>query len=130
MGETVVQTLLEDYEAEVQQISSKYACTDPWFTEQLTRSRAGDENAFRAICSSCLGLILDVAKKRWQPDCPLELIELVQEGNARLMKVLKRFSGAGAEEFLRQLKPAVDAWFTLLLQHPEWAQARWALFRT
>src|SRR4051794_31310369 len=90
-------------------------CADPWFAEQLAMSRAGDEEARRRICGSCLRLVLEVAKRRWRPDCLLSLLEFVEEGNAILMKTMRRFAGSTAPEFLRQLTQNVESWYTTLL---------------
>jgi DNA-directed RNA polymerase sigma subunit (sigma70/sigma32) len=125
-SEVAVQPALEVYEAELRRLTEGANCTDPWFTEQLARARTGDEDAGRAICGSCLKLVLEIAKKEWRAESPLNMLEWVQEGNAVLMKFVKRFTGSGAEEFLRQLGQQIPAWFTLLTQHPEWARMRWA----
>jgi hypothetical protein len=118
-----MQTPLELYEAALREVSEGDICVDPWFTEQLGRARAGDDNARRAICGRCLGRVLDIVKKEWRPDCPLDMLEWVQE-NTVLWNFVKRFNGVGANEFLRQLPQHVRAWFALLRQHPEWARER------
>ena len=51
-------------------------------------------------------------------------MEFVEEGNNILMKTVKRFSGSTAPEFLRQLAPNVESWYTMLLEHPGWARER------
>jgi DNA-directed RNA polymerase sigma subunit (sigma70/sigma32) len=114
---------LEIYEAQLQQIAE--VCADPWFKEQLALSRAGDEDALRRISGSCLRLVLDICRKRWRADGPLELLELVQEGNHILVRTVKRFSGSDAQQFLREVRQNVEAWFTLLFEHPGWARERW-----
>src|SRR5262249_53762021 len=73
-----VLTPLEVYEAELRRLTEGLACADPWFSEQLARSRTGDADAQRAICGSCLSLVLDIAKREWGPDCPLGILEWVQ----------------------------------------------------
>jgi hypothetical protein len=115
-------TLLETYEAHLDSITD--VCTDPWFGEQLALSRAGDEQARRRICGSCLRLVLDVARRRWRPHSLLSLLEFVEEGNAILLKTVKRFGGSTAPEFLRQLTQNVESWYTTLLEHPGWARER------
>jgi len=93
--------------------------------EQLALSRAGDEQARRRICGSCLRLVLDIAKSRWRSDGPLDLLEFVQEGNRVLMKTVTSFAGSSAEEFLHELTLKVNSWFNLLVEHPQWARERW-----
>jgi hypothetical protein len=99
-------------------------CADPWFAEQLAVSRAGDEQARRRICGSCLRVVLAIAKRRWQPESLLSPLEFVEEGNVILMKTVRRFSGSTAAEFLRQLTQNVESWYTALLEHPGWARER------
>jgi hypothetical protein len=120
-----MQSALEVYEAQLRLVTD--TCADPWFSEQLALARAADADAHRRICGSCLRLVLDLARERWSPDGPLDLLELVQEGNAILMKTLKRFAGSTAREFLGQLRRAVESWFTVLFEHPAWARQRWDL---
>src|SRR5262249_40929315 len=113
---------LELYESQLQLISD--VCADPWFAVQLALSRAGNEDATRRICGSCLRLVFDIAKQRWRPDSLLDLLEFVEEGNIILMKTVKRFGGSDASEFLRQLQENVESWYTTLLVDPAWARER------
>jgi hypothetical protein len=117
-----MQTPLELYESHLHLFTD--VCADPWFGEQLALSRAGDEQAQRRICGSCLPLVLDVAKRRWRPESLLSLLAFIEEGNVILMKTVKRFAGSTAPEFLRQLTQNVDSWYTTLLEHPSWARER------
>ena len=112
-------TALELYESHLDSITD--VCADPWFSKQLALSRAGDEQARRRICGSCLRLVLDIAKRRWRSNQSLSLLDFVQDGNAILMKMVKRFTGTSADEFLHQLTAKLEAWYTLLLEHPDWA---------
>ena len=113
---------LEIYETQLQLITE--ACADPWFGEQLALARVGDGQARRRICGSCLRMVFEIAKRRWRPDSLLSLLEFVEEGNAILMKTIKRFHGAKASGFLQQVKENVESWYTILLEHPSWARAR------
>jgi hypothetical protein len=115
-------TPLEIYESQLNLVTG--VCTDPWFAEQLVLSRAGDEDARRRICGTCLRLVFEIAKRRWRPDSLLSQLEFVEEGNVTLMKTVKRFSGSTAPEFLRQLVQNVESWYTTLLEHPGWARER------
>jgi hypothetical protein len=115
-----MQTPLEMYESGLGMVAD--VCADPWFTEQLTLSRAGDEQAKRKISGSCLRLVLGIAKRRWQSESLLSLLEFVEEGNVVLMKAIKRFRSGSAQEFLQQLTQNVESWYTTLLEHPGWAR--------
>src|SRR5207253_2786132 len=97
---------LEIYETALAEITDD--CTDPWFTERLAEYRTGDEAAWRRISASCLRRVLTIAKRHWRSDSPVTLLEAVQEGNAALVKSIKRFSGSTADEFLRQMTFAVE----------------------
>src|SRR5262249_8375804 len=116
--EADMQTPLECYESELRKLPADVVCADPWFTEQLMRYRSGDEDARRAICASCLVLVLDIAKRTWRPGNPLDILDWIQEGNAALMKFIRLFTGTGAREFLQQLPPYVQWRLALLEQHP------------
>ena len=50
--------------------------------------RAGDGVAWRRISGSCLGQVLQIAKRAWQPGCLVALLDLVQEGNRVLVRIL------------------------------------------
>jgi hypothetical protein len=115
-------TTLEMYEAHLCLVTD--VCADPWFGEQLALSRAGDEQARRRICGTCLRLVLDTAKQRWSPNSRLSLLEFVEEGNVILMKTVQRFDGSTAAEFLQQLTQNLESWYTMLLEHPGWARER------
>ena len=117
-----METFLDWYESKLQLVSD--TCADPWFAEQLALSRAGDQDARRRISGSCLRMVLDMAKRRWRPDSQLSLLEFVEEGNAALIKTIKRFGGSTASEFLRELTQNVESWYRTLLEHPAWARAR------
>src|SRR5438093_5731591 len=106
-----MQTALELYESHLKLITD--VCADPWFSEQLALSRAGDERARRRICGSCLRLVLDIAKRRWRSDLSLGLLDFVQDGNAIVMKMVRRFTGTTAEQFLQELTAKIEAWYTL-----------------
>jgi DNA-directed RNA polymerase sigma subunit (sigma70/sigma32) len=105
------------YESQLREITD--VCADPWFAEQLAVFRAGDEMAWRRISGSCLRRVLDIAKRKWQPRCPLELLDLVQEGNNVLVRTIKRFEGGTAAEFLSELTKQVEGRLTLVVEHPD-----------
>jgi hypothetical protein len=107
---------LEVYEAALAEITD--VCSDPWFAEQLAQYREGDEAAWRRISGSCLGRVLEIAKKHWRPDSPVTLLDTVQEGNAALVETIKRCSGATADAFLEEMTAVVDRRIVLFLQHP------------
>ena len=75
-------------------------------------------NKHGEIGGSCLRLVLDLAKNRWQPGCGLDLIDLVQDGNVTLVRTIKEFNGSGAEAFLAQLTKKVENTFAALLKSP------------
>jgi hypothetical protein len=110
------------YESQLHLVTE--VCADPWFAEQLALSRAGDEQARRRICGSCLRMVLDIAKRRWRASSQLSLLEFVEEGNVILMKTVKRFGGDTAPEFLRRLTQNIESWYTAILEHPGWARER------
>jgi len=62
--------------------------------------------------------VLAIARKHWRPDSPATLLDAVQEGNAALVKAIKRFSGATADAFLQEMTVAVERRIVLFLQHP------------
>jgi DNA-directed RNA polymerase sigma subunit (sigma70/sigma32) len=117
-----MQEALEVYESHLRLMPE--VCADPWFGEQLALSRVGDEQARREISGSCPRLVLEIAKRRWRPDCQLSLLEFVEEGNVVLMKTVRRFSGETAAEFLVQLTQNVESAYTLILQRPGWGRER------
>jgi hypothetical protein len=94
-------------------------CVDPWFAEQLAAFRGGDEQAWRRISGSCLGRVLEMAKRMWQPEGPLGLLDLVQEGNRVLVSTIKRFQGRTAPEFLDELTKLVEARLRIVVEHPD-----------
>jgi hypothetical protein len=120
--EVAMEPLLECYLSQLRLVSD--VCADPWFTEQLALSRAGDQDAGRRISGSCLRLVVEIAKRWWRPDSGLSLLEFVEEGNVALMKRVKRFGGSTASEFLGELTQNVESWYRTLLEHPGWARER------
>jgi DNA-directed RNA polymerase sigma subunit (sigma70/sigma32) len=112
-----VDSPIELYESPLRTITD--VCADPWFAEQLALSRAGDEAAWRRISGSCLGRVLEIAKRKWRPGCPLGLLDLVQEGNKVLARTIKRFQGSTAAEFLCELTKQVEGRLTVVIEHPD-----------
>jgi DNA-directed RNA polymerase sigma subunit (sigma70/sigma32) len=113
-----MQEPLEMYESQLRLFTD--VCADPWFAKQLALARAGDEDATRRICCSCLRTVLDIAKRRWRAESRLSLLEFVAEGNVILVKTVKSFSGNTATEFLKRLTQDVESWYTTILQNPGW----------
>ena len=105
------------YEMQLRTITA--VCADPWFAEQLAAIRTGDEAAWRRISGSCLGRVLEIAKRTWQPGCPVGLLDLVQEGNRVLVWTIKRFAGSTADEFLGQLTKLVESRLRIVVEHPD-----------
>ena len=104
---------------ETQLGTSTDVCADPWFAEQLVAIRTGDEAAWRRISGSCLGRVLEIAKRKWQPGCPIGLLDLVQEGNRVLVRTIKRFAGSTADEFLGELTTQVESRLQIVVEHPD-----------
>jgi len=104
-----MQTPLETYESQIRSIH--LACEDPWFSQRLAESRAGDDLARRDICASCLNLVLDLAKLGWRPGSSVCLLDLIQDGNAALVETLANFTGDTAAEFKRVVVRDVRARF-------------------
>ena len=94
------------YESSLHTITD--VCADPWFAVQLALFRAGDETAWRRISGSCLGRVLESAKVKWRPGCPVGLLDLVNEANKVLALTIKRFQGSTAAEFLGELTKQVE----------------------
>jgi DNA-directed RNA polymerase sigma subunit (sigma70/sigma32) len=92
-------------------------CADPWFSEQLTFCRAGDDAARRRISGSCLWHVLQVARRTWQPGCAISLLDLIQEGNATLVDAIDQFTGETAEQFLFLMRTQVESRLTSLVEH-------------
>jgi DNA-directed RNA polymerase sigma subunit (sigma70/sigma32) len=113
-------TALEIYEAQLEGVAD--VCADPWFAEQLRLSRAGDELAWRRINGSCLRLVLEIAKRQWQPGCPVRLLDLIEEGNRNLVRTIKQFEGSTAQDFLREVRQRAEQRLILLVQHPDLAR--------
>jgi hypothetical protein len=105
------------YEAKIRAVAD--VCADPWFGEQLSAFRAGDELALRRISGSALSIVLDLAKRTWYSGCPVELLDLVQEGNAVLVDTIRSFCGKTAEEFIGELRRQVELRFRSLVEHPD-----------
>jgi hypothetical protein len=88
-------------------------CSDPWFGETLSRSRAGDDGALREISGRCLAHVLDAVERRFPDRGEEELLDLVQDANAALVRAIQSFQGASATEFLahldRELGQELDA---------------------
>jgi hypothetical protein len=94
-------------------------CADLWFAEQLAAMRTGDKAARRRISGSCLGRVLEIAKRTWQPGCPVGLLDLVQEANRVLVRTTKRFAGRAADEFLGELTKQVESRLRIVVEHPD-----------
>ena len=105
------------YETKIRAIADE--CADPWFGEQLTAFRAGDETALRGISGSALSLVLDVAKRTWSLDSLVALLDLIQEGNAVLVDVIRGFRGTTADEFLGELRRQVELRLRMVVEHPD-----------
>ena len=104
-----MQTPLEMYESQIRSID--LACEDPWFTQRLADCRSGDDLARTEICSSCLNLVLDLAKRRWQTGSSVDLVDLIQQGNTALVEALAGFAGSSAQEFKQHVEREVEARF-------------------
>ena len=105
------------YEMQLRTITD--VCADPWFAGQIAAIHAGDEAAWRRISRSCLGQVLEIAKRTWQPGCPVGLLDLVQEANRVLVRTIKRFAGSTADEFLRELTKQVESRLRIVVEHPD-----------
>jgi DNA-directed RNA polymerase sigma subunit (sigma70/sigma32) len=112
-----VESALETYESRLRDVN--FVCADPWFSEQLAACRAGDESAWRRISESCLGLVLDIAKRTWQVNCALDLLDLTQEGNAVLAQTIRRFTGHTASEFVGELTQRARQRLEFQVDHPD-----------
>jgi DNA-directed RNA polymerase sigma subunit (sigma70/sigma32) len=104
------------YEAQLDEIVE--VCADPWFFRELAKYRGGDEHAGRCISGRCLRQVLEIAKRKWRPGCGISLLDLVQEGNAELMRAVRYFPGFTAREFIPYFSGRVEHRLTLILQHP------------
>ena len=89
------------------------------FAEQLAAFRAGDEMAWRRISVSCLGRVLEIAKRTWQPGCPVEVLDLIREGNVVLVRTIEGFDGSTADEFLCELTKQVESRLRMVVEHPD-----------
>ena len=107
-----MQTPLEMYEAGLAEVAD--VCVDPWFAEQLRMSRAGDQDAERRICGSCLRLVLDTVREKCRSERWERQLDLVQEANWLLVQTLRRFDGSTAREFVDRLQHRV----TVFVEHP------------
>jgi DNA-directed RNA polymerase sigma subunit (sigma70/sigma32) len=108
---------IENYESRLGEISD--VCSDPWFHEQLSRYRSGDETALRCISERCLGRVFVIAKEHWRPGYRMTLLDLVQEGNAALVQAIDHFRGATAVDFLREMTALVEHEILRLLRRAE-----------
>jgi len=107
-----MQTPLEMHEVHLAEVTD--ACVDPWFSEQLRKCRAGDQDAKSRICGSCLRLVLDIVKEKCRSERWERKVDLVQGANWLLVQTLRRFDGSTAREFVDQLQHRV----TLFIEHP------------
>jgi DNA-directed RNA polymerase sigma subunit (sigma70/sigma32) len=106
---------LRAYEILVGKVADDLA--DPWFGEQLARYRAGDKAAMRLISERCLRRVLEIAKKHWRPSHQMSVLDVVQEGNAALVQVIKEYRGTTADDFLRDMSSAVENHIQRLLEN-------------
>ena len=113
LNSALMETALNLYESQLSTIADR--CVDPWFAEELAKYRAGDEQAGRRISGSCLRAVLEIAKRRWHPNCALDILDLVQEGNVAIIDTLNDFPGGTANEFMAELARRVDHRLTLAL---------------
>src|ERR1700680_898887 len=60
--DTSMATALDTYKRTV---GEQPSCDDAWFAEALDRARAGETEARRQICGSCLRIALTAAERRW-----------------------------------------------------------------
>jgi DNA-directed RNA polymerase specialized sigma subunit len=94
-------------------IGKQPKCTDPWMAEVLSRSRSGDEDALREISGRCLTHVLDTVERRFPNRDEEELLDIVQDANAALLRAIKSFPGTSADQFLahldRELGQELDA---------------------
>src|SRR5258708_39370195 len=93
-------------------------CEDSWFARELAKYRSGNSEARGRILSSCLPTVLRIAESNWREDCGIPLLDLMQEGNAELVRALKEFSGCGASEFVQYVEGRVQYRITLWVEHP------------
>ncbi len=70
-------------------LSGQPECTDPWFAEALSRWRAGDAGAWREISGRCLGRVLKAVECRFPGRDEEELLDLVQDANAALVRAIR-----------------------------------------
>jgi hypothetical protein len=80
---------------------------DPWFETTLARWRCGDEPARRAIQGSCLSRILATVEGRYGGQDDDELLQLVEDANGALDRVIEEFHGTTAAEFREYLDQTV-----------------------
>ena len=85
-----METPLETYRRVV---SQQPACEPQFFSEALSRYRAGDESAARSISGSCLRLALAIAEEHSKEAPSSPLLDVIQEANAGLMEAITTFAG-------------------------------------
>src|SRR5207249_258555 len=94
-------------------IGNQPACTDSWFGEVLSRSRSGNEEALREISGRCLTYVLDTVERRFPNRHEEELLDIIQDANAALLRAIESFAGTSAAQFLahldRELGEELDA---------------------
>jgi DNA-directed RNA polymerase sigma subunit (sigma70/sigma32) len=100
-----METPLETYRRVV---SEQPACDAQFFSEALSRYRAGDEAAGRTISGSCLRLALAIAEDRSREAPSLPLFDVIQEANAGLMEAIATFSGGELQEFLAHARQRIE----------------------
>jgi hypothetical protein len=83
-------------------------CEDPWFSEALVRYRGGDGNARLQILGSVLRVPLQAVERQFQQASESDLLDHIQDANVTLTTTLERFTGASAEEFVRQIEHEIS----------------------
>ncbi len=91
-----MQEALDTYLAIIDQQPS---CDESWFSDALTRSRLGDDDARRRILASYLRLAWECARSSSDAQPSHPLFDLIQEANAGLEEGLAAFSGQTLVEF-------------------------------
>ena len=117
IDERYAATPLEMYKHVIEGLPS-HLRDDRWLVATLARHQAGDEQALRDICGCLLQIPLRIAEDRWQADCGVGMLDLVQEGNRAIIAAIRCFRGSRWSELESLVEESVNHAITLIFEHP------------
>src|SRR5262249_27022220 len=89
------------YLRQLKEMPQLFELGESWLVDRLAQCRAGNDQATRDICGSCLRLAWRLAQEyvEGSDDDNNDILEVVQDANTALLRAVKSFKGLTIDTF-------------------------------